>query len=208
MKKSLLILFVLSLFVINEGFSQSRTGLNFGLKGGINKSNVYDTEGEGFSTDAKTGVAGGIFLQIPLGTVLGLQPEVLYSEKGFKGKQVMQGKDYKFTRTMGYLDVPLLLQIKPAEWFYLVLGPQYSLLLHRKDKFTTKDFIIEGKEAIEGQDLERNTVAAVVGFDINIASFVLSGRAGWDLKKNVGSDNPYSPRYKNAWLQGTVGIRF
>jgi hypothetical protein len=45
---------------------------------------VYDSQGEEFDADSKFGLAAGAFLQIPFGKYLGIQPEVLFSQKGFK----------------------------------------------------------------------------------------------------------------------------
>src|SRR5688500_5533792 len=68
-----------------------RENLSFGLKAGINSSNVWDEEGEDFEANSRLGFAGGIFLGIPMGTFLGFQPEVLISQKGFQGSGTMFG---------------------------------------------------------------------------------------------------------------------
>src|SRR4051812_33393269 len=67
-----------------ENVTDFREKLLFGLKVGANYSNVYDAQGEAFHADPKVGLAAGAFLAIPIGRYLGIQPEVLFSQKGFQ----------------------------------------------------------------------------------------------------------------------------
>ncbi len=87
-----------------------------GLKAGVNYTNVWDEEGQDFRADPKLGLAGGVFIGIPLGKYLGLQPEMLISQKGFKGSGTLLGNGYSMTRTATYLDFPLQVQIKPTSF--------------------------------------------------------------------------------------------
>ncbi len=49
--------------------AQKRDQVHFGMKVGANYSNVYDIKGQDFTADYKWGMAGGIFVSIPLGDV-------------------------------------------------------------------------------------------------------------------------------------------
>ena len=83
MKKLLLIL-TLAVTGINLCQAQvsddSRKKFQFGLKIGSNYSNIYDSNGENFKAEGKFGLAGGVFMAIPIGKFLGVQPEVLFSQ--------------------------------------------------------------------------------------------------------------------------------
>ena len=131
MKKTLLLIVSLVL-LINAGIAQE---IHFGPKVGLNLSNVYDSEGEEFEADAKIGLAAGIFVSLPLGSLFGFHPEILFSQKGFKASGSILGSNYTFTRTLNYIDIPLLLAVKPSEMFTIVVGPQYSYLMSKKDVF-------------------------------------------------------------------------
>ena len=48
----------------------------------------------------------------------------------------------------------------------------------------------------------------MVGADVNIDHFLLSGRAGWDVSKSDVDGNSSSPRYKNQVIQLAVGYTF
>jgi hypothetical protein len=187
--------------------TQVRDRILFGLKAGTNFSNVYDEKGEEFDAKSKTGLAAGAFVAIPIGEYLGIQPEILFSQKGFKAKGGILGSSYDFTRTTNYIDVPLLVAVKPVEFLTLVAGPQYSYLLKEKYDFENASTSIEQEEEFINDNIRKNTLSFTGGVDININHIVLGARAGWDFLNNNGDGTSTTPRYKNAWLQATVGYR-
>lgn len=187
----------------------ARDKVAFGLKIGGNYSNVYDSEGEDFSADGKFGLAAGGFLAIPIGKLIGIQPEVLFSQKGFKGTGKIGGVNYELTRTTNYLDVPIFLAVKPAPAFTLLAGPQFSYLLSQHDAFSYPNSgwtLVQNKE-FDNDDARKNMLCLVGGFDVNIDHAVLSGRVGWDVQNNRADGSSSTPRYKNVWVQATIGFR-
>ena len=136
MKNTLLI--VLLFACILSGTAQDldyENKLHLGFKIGANFSNVYDTQGEEFDTDPKLGLAAGAFLVIPLGEFFAIQPEFLFSQKGFKGTGKLLGMTYDLTRTTNYLDIPLLVSFSPVQRISILAGPQYSYLMKQHDEF-------------------------------------------------------------------------
>jgi hypothetical protein len=181
---------------------------SFGLKVGANYSNVYDSKGEEFDADAKFGLAVGAFLSIPIGEYLGIQPEILFSQKGFKATGRMFGSGYELTRTSNYIDVPLLVALRPAKSVTLLAGPQFSYLMRQKDEFSSPTTNYQQEEEFENDNIRRNTLCFIGGIDFNFDNTVIGARAGWDLSNNNGDGTTTTPRYKNAWLQATIGFRF
>lgn len=192
----------------NAGMSDFRERPTFGLKVGANLSNVYDTQGEEFEADPKFGLATGLFLAIPFGKYLGIQPEVLFSQKGYRGSGSILSSEYSFKRTTNYIDVPLLLAFKSNQYFTLLFGPQYSFLLSQNYTFKSDLIDISRDEQFDNENLRKNTLCVTGGFDVNMESIVLSARAGWDILSNEGDGTSNTPRYKNMWYQATVGFRF
>lgn len=184
-----------------------RNRLTFGLKAGFNYSNVYDSDGEEFDADAKTGLAAGAFLTIPIGTHFGVQPEVLFSQKGFKATGRLFGSNYTITRTTNYLDIPLLFAVKPIRELTLVAGPQYSYLLKQTNRFQNASTSIEQEEEFDNDNVRKNTLCFLGGADINLRHIVLGARAGFDILNNNGDGTSDTPRYKNVWYQFTLGYR-
>lgn len=210
MKKAIIMIALVTLS-ISSAFGQSvdnREKFLFGVKIGTNYSNVYDSEGEDFVADGKFGLAGGAFVSIPLGRYVGVQPEVLFSQKGFKSTGTFLGTEYERTRTTDHIDIPLFLAIKPIEYVTILFGPQYSYLLKQKDEFTGGSLSSTQEEEFENDDIQKNTFSLITGADLNFNNFVLGLRGGWDLKQNNGDGSSTTPRYKNMWYQATVGYRF
>ena len=209
---SLIIILSVNLFTTN-GFAQntpaeSRKSVNFGIKAGINFSNVYDSKGEQFNANGKIGAAAGIFVSIPIGKFLGFQPEILFSQKGFKATGSILGSGYSFTRTTNYLDIPLFLAIKPTSVLTLLVGPQYSYLMKQDDVFKNSITSVDQQRVFNNDNIRKNTLCFVGGADVNLMKLVLSARAGWDIQNNNGDGTSSTPRYKNVWYQATIGYRF
>ncbi|PLK44455.1 porin family protein [Emticicia sp. TH156] len=212
MKKLVAIAAVVSLFTIKSfgqsGSTDARENLVFGLKAGTNFSNIYDSNNDDYTADGKFGFAGGAFLAIPLGKYLGLQPEVLYSQRGFRQSGTFFGSNYELTRTTHSVDIPLLVSIKPSSLITIQVGPQYSYLMRQNDVF--KNFLGTSAQEQEftNDNIRKNTLSAVGGIDFNFDKFVIGTRAGWDVQNNNGDGTSTNPRYKNAWVQATIGFRF
>lgn len=186
----------------------TRENLHAGAKIGLNYSNVYDSNGEDFEADGKFGFVAGGFVAIPIGKFMGVQPEVLFSQKGFQGSGKVFGMNYTFSRTTNYLDIPLYFALKPAPFVTILAGPQFSYLFSRKDVFTSSLISTEQEQDFKNDDIRKNTLGASVGIDINISPIVIGLRANWDLQENNANGSSTTPRYKNQWLQLTAGFRF
>ena len=181
--------------------------LHIGVKAGANYSNVYDSQNKEYSADGKIGFAAGAFVSIPIGTYFGIQPELLFSQKGFKATSSVLGNDVSLTRTTSYIDVPIFLAVKPSEMITILVGPQYSFLMKQKDVFSSPITDITTIDDFDNDNIRKNTLCLVTGLDINLNSVVVGARVGWDLFDNNGDGTSTTPRYKNVWAQATVGIR-
>lgn len=181
--------------------------LHIGVKAGANYSNMYDSQNKEYTADGKIGFAAGAFVSIPIGTYFGIQPELLFSQKGFKATSSVLGNDVSLTRTTSYIDVPIFLAVKPSEMITILVGPQYSFLMKQKDVFSSPITDITTIDDFDNDNLRKNTLCLVTGLDINLNSIVVGARVGWDLFDNNGDGTSTTPRYKNVWAQATVGIR-
>jgi hypothetical protein len=191
----------------NESSSQSK--ITYGIKAGLNISSIYDTNNESFDADHKLGLAAGVFVSMPLGRVFGFHPEVLFSQKGYKTSGAYLGViGYEFTRTSNFLDIPLMIAFKPTSVFTVVAGPQISYLMYQKDVFTSGELSEEQTRDFENDNLRKNTLCFLGGFDLNAYPIVIGARAGWDVQNNNGDGTSTDPRYKNVWYRVSIGYRF
>ncbi len=209
MKKKFMLIGLMSLSMATMAISQDddKSKFTFGLKAGLNSSNVWDEQGQDFQADAKLGFAGGAFLGIPLGDFLGFQPELLVSQKGMQASGTLLGTPYSYTKTLTYIDVPLQLQLRPIEFLTVLVGPQYSYLMNEKNVYTYGVNSVEQEQEFTNDNIRKNVLGFVAGADINISHIVISGRLGWDFQTNHGDGSSSTPRYKNRWVQLTVGFK-
>ncbi|MBC7862452.1 MAG: PorT family protein, partial [Bacteroidia bacterium] len=154
--------------IAQENVTDFRRKLMFGVKAGLNYSNVYDTKGESFQADPKAGFATGAFLSIPIGTYLGIQPEILLSQKGFRATGRILGSTYSFTRTTTYMDVPLFFLLKPSEFITIMAGPQFSYLIKQRDVFTNGSTSIAQENEFANDNPRKNIMGLAGGLDINL----------------------------------------
>jgi hypothetical protein len=206
-KSTLLFVGICSTLTSYSQSSDSRENFSFGIKAGINRSNVWDEKGQDFRADPKTGLAAGVFLSLPLGAIIGFQPELMFSQKGFKGSGTLLGTGYSLTRTSNFIDVPLLLQIKPIKELTFLVGPQYSYLMSQKDVYTLGSNSYEQSEEFKNENIRENILGFVIGADINFQHFLISGRLAWDFVNNNGDGSTTTPRYKNELFQITLGYK-
>ncbi|PKL85870.1 MAG: PorT family protein [Ignavibacteriae bacterium HGW-Ignavibacteriae-1] len=213
MKKFIMILIMATLATTFINLAQSKAEehreiLHVGLKIGVNYSNVWDSEGEDFVANSAFGLVFGGFVSIPIWKYVGFQPGLLFSQKGFEGSGKILGGDYRLTRTTNYIAIPLLATLRPIKEITIVAGPQYSYLVKQTDVFENALTTVEQEQEFENDNIRNNTLSFLIGLDVNMDQLVFGTRLGWDLHQNHGDGNSHTPRYRNSWVQFTVGYRF
>jgi len=210
MKKIILTLlgtFFTTAIVFAQSGSDARESLAIGGKIGLNYSNIYDSQSENFDANPKIGFVAGGFLSIPIGKYFGIQPEVLYSQRGFTASGTFLGSRYDLNRTLSFLDIPILFAIKPTQTLTVLFGPQYSYLLKQRDEFSNSFMTTVQEQEFKNDNIRRNLFCLTGGVDFNFKNLVLGVRTGLDMTNNKGDGTSTTPRYKNIWVQGTVGFR-
>ena len=179
--------------------------VRFGLRAGANYSNLSGNVKNESTYNNKVGFLGGVMVNVPVTSdgFFSVQPEVLYSQKGFENKPT------EFTNLLGakqkregnvnfnYLDVPVLLKIN-AGGFIAEAGPQYSYLIGANDetKTTTTPALGGSPSTTESQNkrdvsgLNRNELGYLAGVGYQAENGVsLSLRYTGAFSDFVKSDN-------------------
>ncbi len=183
MKKIFSILTLALLFAVVPASAQLDKGFNFGVKAGLNftnMSNPSDAFKEGFMKTYTGFNAGMVFnFRLPLG--FEISPELLYVQSGFKAEGEVLGLPLTTRYNSGSLRVPVNLQwgisilnvVKP----YVVVSPYVGAVLF-------------GNGSILGADLNQETVNEYlnrfqygigVGAGIYVWRFQVSFKWNWDL---------------------------
>lgn len=113
--------------------SNTVSAQKFGIRAGVNFS---DISGDGWDTDAKTGLYVGVYKEIPLVKgLLFIQPEVQYSQEGFA---IDNFEDTK----IDYLTVPILAKIYVVKLLSFETGPQFGFAVNDNvDYADTNSFV-------------------------------------------------------------------
>ena len=117
---------------------------SFGIKGGVNFSDLKGTDADGL--DSYTSFHLGILKEWVIFDNLSLQPELLYSTQGAK----VDGAEDKFK--LNYLTLPIVLKFYMTDAFSIHAGPQFGLLLGETENLLpieTKTFEYGGALGIE-----------------------------------------------------------
>lgn len=191
-----------------DNSADPRDNFHLGLKGGLNFASVIHDAYPNYEVNHKLGYVAGAFAAIPLNTYIGLQPELLISQKGFESRGNFLGAPYTFRRTTTYLDIPLMIQLKPTKELSVVGGIMYSYLLSKRDVANTNNVVVTDQVEYENNDITRNILGAVVGLDLNLNHFLIFGRYNIDLRRNNGDGTSTVPEYKNQVFQVGIGLVF
>jgi hypothetical protein len=132
---------------VTPGLSAPEIGLEAGFNlANLNGPNVNDV----FAS--RLGFVGGGFLNLPFGPTLSFQPELLYEQKG----GMVNGNSYR----LGYMEVPLLLDVSFMGPVGLLLGPAFAANV----------------DHVGVTNPNSTDVGLILGVQLNFARFLFSGR--------------------------------
>lgn len=192
MKNSkIIIAFVFLTSISQISFSQSssdNSGLKFGIKGGVNFSNLYTDNVE--DNNVLTGFNAGIFTKLAITESLAIQPELLYTTKGAELKYNNAFVNGTSTFRLNYLELPVLLVINLTDNFNLHAGPYFSYLLDGKVTNDSQGTLFDIENNIKNEDYNKfdTGLSVGVGFDTDQLGFGV--RYNYGLQK-VGKERNF-----------------
>ena len=101
-------------------------GLSFGIKGGLNLSSANGDWAQG--AESRSGMVAGGYLTLTLLPSFAIQPEILYSQKGYKLSGEIDSVPWVGKYRINYLEIPMLAKfsfgilVKP----YVLVGPYFA----------------------------------------------------------------------------------
>lgn len=123
----------------------------FGLRGGVSLSNLElddDYQGTGYNTNNKTTFHAGAFVNIPLGGMFRIQPEVSYYGGGSKVRGTLiydannpnnaplPNQNFTYELDMHYIGIPIMFQLQTPGGFFVEAGPQGAILVKGQQEIT------------------------------------------------------------------------
>ena len=105
--KIIAVSFLILTFWQTSAFAQDSNPIRFGIKGGVNFSNLYVEDAD--DTKMRTGFNVGLFSKLPITSYFAVQPEIYYTSKG--GEVVYDNSFVDGTAGfhLNYIEVPLML---------------------------------------------------------------------------------------------------
>jgi len=191
-----------------QSIAGKKSGMHLGARIGANLSNVVRDNSSVNTTGAKLGANAAVFLEIPIAEIISLQPEVQFSQKGYKSTGSFLGSAYEYRQTTNFIEVPLLLKIKPSKSFGILAGPQFSYLMSTSTKFTTNNTAYENLVKQDNDNLRKNILGGVIGIEATASNLVVDLRYNIDFQTNNGDGTSSTPKYKNQVIALSIGLRF
>ena len=213
--RKIALLIALTIFGLTQANAQ-----NFGFKGGYNYSSFNGEVAKDNTLKGLSGFYVGALLELPLGDVLSLQPEVIYSRQGaawekdynvpFWGKVAL-----KNDLRLDYLNIPVMAKVNLGPLF-LQGGVQFGFLVGKPETSST----VNGRRVTE--ELDKDAYAAFdfgvgAGLGVNLSQhFFIEARYTQSLTNALDPDNKslknvrISDRnnFKNAVLSVGLGVKF
>lgn len=136
--KHVLVTFAMCILVTTSSQAQ----IVFGIKGGINVATIGGADAASM-LKSRTGFAAGAYLEASFPFLVTVQPEMLYTTKGFTFSSASFGQTVTSTNTYSYIEIPVLVKfylpvpvVKPS----LYVGPEMGFLLSAENKYEATGF--------------------------------------------------------------------
>ena len=169
--------------------------VHFGVKAGANFQKI---QGIPFKEKFTFGYQAGAFAAIGFTSKIGIQPEILFSSVN-ADTATQFSTVYGFKKIdkvkLNMLDIPILLNIKAAQFLTIQAGPQFSVLIDKN-----QNLLKNGETAFK-----QGNISAVAGLQFNLTKFKIYGRyvAGLKNLNNVNNSN----EWKNRNIQVGIGFK-
>lgn len=192
MKHIVVLVVISSLFVSAASTSvkaQKTNSQTFGIKGGVNFSNLYVKDAE--KNKMLTGYNIGLFAKLPVSSTFAIQPELYFTTKGaqttYNSTFINGSVQYNFN----YLEVPLLFVVNISDNFNLHAGPYVSYMLNGKVKNKSNVGSVDFDEKINTEDYNKFDAGIAAGAGVDLGAVSLGARYTYGLTK-VGKERTFA----------------
>lgn len=189
---ALAINFSLLLSAQNKNDSHINT-ISYGVKGGLNVSNATDqsfTYGSDYiNQKSKLGFNAGVFVNIPISKSFSVQPEVLFSQYGYKTTYYFSTEDgydplldsgvSSFINCTDYIVIPVMVQYNIIPKLYIETGVELGFNIITKVKY------------YNNTDFSGNMTKSNNKEFINTLNFGVGAGAGYYFTDNIGITGRY-----------------
>ena len=208
--KSKILLLLATFLIAGSAFGQSS---RIGAKAGLNMSNMT-VEGNN-DQNLKFGLNAGLFGKFMLNETFALQPELLYSSKGFKNnfdESLIADGEAKFN--LNYIDIPVKLVYYLAEDFSFQFGPYVGYLLGANvdtDAEVLDFFNVDSADELKRDRFNALDYGLIGGLEFELEPLVVGFSYNLGLAKVAADNEPTEEMLgdaKNTVIRVYAGILF
>jgi hypothetical protein len=184
--KILGLMLLISAFQLNA--QETKNGAKFGIKGGLNFSNLY--EDEVTDNNVLVGYQLGVFLKLPIVSFFSIQPEVLYTTKGAEltYDNAFATGTAKFT--LNYIEVPVLAVINLTDHINIHAGPYFAFLVDQKVKNQSNVTAFDFENTLNKDNFNSFDTGIALGVAVDVESFSFGARYNYGLQK-IGKERSF-----------------
>ncbi len=204
MKKSILTIVCLAAAC----FTFNAKAQSIGITAGANLTSIgkFESGNVTYNSDYVAGFRGGLFADLPFSSSVSLMPQVLYSQKGGKVSETVNGNNGQIKVRTSYLDIPVLFAFKPVPEITLTAGPQMSFLLSQQTDISVNN--VASPTITDTQNFRKSIIGGNVGIGYNFNSMV-SLNANYMLDfQPMSNDNVNQSKARNNGFGLALGYKF
>lgn len=197
-------------------FAQLELGMRFGLN--LAEADLRNTDGDLIEAARRNGVNVGVFANFQLGNIIAFQPEVTFSQKGFKPS--FTNIDSASTVSTDYVDMPLMMEagfkVGNRGRFFVNAGPNVSYLIKAEQEFYngTNGETITTPFDFDDDEIERLDFGVNFGGGFSVRArkwkYTLDVRYNMGLKEILTVDSAYdfADKAKHRVTNITLGVSY
>ncbi|MBT8319794.1 MAG: PorT family protein [Gramella sp.] len=197
MKKTFLLLVFAVVGISSSSYAQEYW--NFGVKGGVNFTNMTSDEFE--DNKSRTGFHLGVLAEIPVSDRFSVQPEVLYSTQGTED----EGSNFTNEYQLDYIQVPVIAKFYLIDGLALEAGPSFNFLVEEEYNYESGILDIETDSELASTFEFGGAIGASYKFN---NGFFLNGRYTQGFTDAFDSDSFDEDAINNNGFQLGVGFQF
>ena len=177
MNRKIAFIFLIICLVIIPGHMKAQ---GFWFKGGMTSSNLNFDRDDLVTKNSRTGFHAGLATSVMFpGDIFGVQAEVLYTTKGSE-VEYAGVLDQIVTFNLDYIDVPLLLVLRPVPVMEIHAGAYAGYLFDSNINFTGT---IDGATSLEKDNFEEWDYGLVGGVAFNLGYIKVGARYNLGIKE-------------------------
>lgn len=181
----------------------------FGVKGGFNMSNLYNSGDDVDDNNVLYGFNAGVYATLPISDFIAIQPELLFTTKGaeLEYSNAFASGNTKFK--LNYIEVPLLVRVNVTKNFNVHAGGYASYLVSSK---VTGSGTFDFEQEIDRDDLNKFDAGISAGVGLDFSPFSVGVRYNYGLttvgkERTVGGTTYTVPDAKNSNLNIYLSYR-